>query len=81
MSEEAPANVRVLVRVRPLSDAEKSHGRAGASILTLGGGGGGGGGGSGGLAAAAAAPMDFGQAAGGGSGGTAADAPALLLEL
>ena len=59
-ADVAPANVRVLVRVRPLSDAEKSGGGRngnGSSILNLGG------------AGTASAPMDFGQ--GGGTAGSA----------
>lgn len=59
-ADGAPANVRVLVRVRPLSNAEKSGGGRngnGSSILSLGG------------AGTASAPMDFGQ--GGGTAGSA----------
>lgn len=59
-ADVAPANVRVLVRVRPLSDAEKSGGGRngnGSSILSLG------------SAGTASAPMDFGQ--GGGATGSA----------
>ena len=58
-ADVAPANVRVLVRVRPLSDAEKSGGGGGrngtngsSSLLSLGG------------AGTASAPMDFGQGGG-----------------
>jgi len=61
-ADAAPANVRVLVRVRPLSDAEKTPGGRnrtinGSSILTLTNNG------------ASSAPMDFGQ--GGGSSSSA----------
>ena len=60
-ADVAPANVRVLVRVRPLSDVEKSGGGRngagnGSSILSLGG--------------TATGPMDFGQG-GGTAGGSA----------
>jgi len=65
-SAEAPANVRVLVRVRPLSDSE-THGRGGTTsscsssgILSLDNGG-----------RSASSPMDFGGGATGGGGGNA----------